>query len=300
MQVTAKFADCPEFQHTFVLQSVLGRGKYTVYHAKGISFDNSFALKVFSKNTNGKNHYAREKKILSQLNHKNVISYVPIIDHSLQYDLLATEYTPNGDFFDFVTQGGMRNEKLVRTYFHQLIEGLEYLHSKGIAHLDLKVENLLLDKEYSLKILDFDQAQPADDREMRSGGTLGYRAPEILKNQCKDLRAADVYAAGVILYTFRTGEMPFVEVNNEKVRPSAKYETFANSQERFWRMKEKESTISVSKELRDLLNGMWAQDPEKRIKLEDIKRSRWYNGDIYTEEELGSSIPEILNLIREN
>jgi len=300
MQVRVKFSEFPEFQHTIVLQSVLGRGKYTVYHAKGVSFDNSFALKVFSKSSSGKNHYAREKKVLSQLNHKNVISYVPILEHSLPYELLATEYTPNGDFFDFVTQGGMRTERLVRTYFHQLIEGLEYLHSMGVAHLDLKVENLLLDKECSLKILDFDQAQPADDTEMRSGGTLGYRAPEVLRTACKNLKAADMYAAGVILYTFRTGEMPFVEVKNEKVKPSAKYDTFRNSRERFWRAKEKEVQTPLSQEFRDLLNGMWAEDPEKRMKLEDVKRSRWYNGEIYTQEELQCQVPEILNLIRTN
>jgi len=300
MQLSVIFSEFPDLEQTLVLQCVLGRGKYTVYHAKGVSFEGDFALKVFSKNSSGSSHYYKEKDILSKLSHPNIINYVSIQEHSLPYELLATEYTPNGDFFDFITQGGMKNEKLIRTYFHQLVEGIEYLHSQNIVHLDLKVENLLIDKNFSLRILDFDQAQDADDTEMMTGGTLGYRAPEVLDKQCKDLKAADMYALGVILYTFKAGEMPFSEAKDEHVKTTARYETFRDKRDRFWRGKEKELQVSFGKELKDLLNGLWEEKPEKRFTLNDIMRAKWYNGEIYNKEELVSETEKILKEIRAN
>jgi len=279
---------------------VLGRGKYTVYHAKGVSFEADFALKVFSKTSSGSSHYSKEKNVISKLVHPNIINYVSIQEHSLPYELLATEYTPNGDFFDFVSQGGMVNEKLIRTYFHQLVEGIEYLHTQGIAHLDLKVENLLMDKNCALKVLDFDQAQDINDSEMISGGTLGYRAPEVLNKECKNLGAADMYALGVILYVFKAGEMSFSEAKDDGIKPTARYETFRDMKERFWRGKEEELNVSFGNDLKDLLNGLWEEDSEKRFTLDDVKRARWYNGEVYNKEELVYEVEEILMKIRGN
>mmetsp|Transcript_11359 Transcript_11359/g.9772 ORF Transcript_11359/g.9772 Transcript_11359/m.9772 type:complete len:100 (-) Transcript_11359:543-842(-) len=96
------------------------------------------------------------------------------------------EYAPYGDLFDCMEKAQIhRDEKLVRTYFHQLIEGLEYLHTNKIAHLDLKCENLLLTKDYKLKIADFDCSRMEGDSHVRTLGTLNYRAPEIKSGNCK-------------------------------------------------------------------------------------------------------------------
>lgn len=67
------------------------------------------------------------------------------------------EYAPNKDFFDALMEIKVKfDDTLVRTYFHQLVSGVEYLHSHGIAHLDLKLENLMLGENFELKIIDFD------------------------------------------------------------------------------------------------------------------------------------------------
>lgn len=59
------------------------------------------------------------------------------------------EYAPYGNFSKLMSKAKIYNdEKLTRTYFHQLVEGLEYLHSQDIAHLDLKFCNLLLGDDY--------------------------------------------------------------------------------------------------------------------------------------------------------
>jgi serine/threonine protein kinase len=298
MQISVVFEGCPDVEHTIVLQRLLGQGKFYVYHAKILNMEADFALKVFSKSPTKTRHYRQEKKFLSLLNHSNTISCVPILKHNLPYNMLLTEYSPNGDFFDFVTQGGMCNEKMVRTYFHQLMDGIEYLHAVGVAHLDIKLENLLLDKDYCLKIIDFDQAQSTEDDVMRSGGTDGYRAPEVIQKKCKDLPAADIYGAGVLLYAFALEELPFVEEKKENVKDTKTYSMFKNERENFWKEKEKYLGKVLNKEFKDLLSGMWEENTDLRLKVDDIKRTRWYNGEVYTMEELKYEVRSILGMIR--
>jgi len=101
---------------------------------------------------------------------------------------------------------------VIRTYFHQLIEGLEYIHSKGFAHFDLKLENLVLSRDSLLKIIDFGQAQKtATDEEITSGGTVGYLASEVQNRTCKDSKAVDIYSAGIVLFTLKAKDDLFVE-----------------------------------------------------------------------------------------
>src|SRR4051794_32039296 len=119
MQISVILSECPKVQHTLVLQNPIGQGKFQVFHVKAISLPEptDFALKVFPRAIDTNHHFEREQRMLSRLNHPHIITYIPIFRHSLKHPLLVTEYTPNGDFFDFVSQGGIsNNEKLIRTY----------------------------------------------------------------------------------------------------------------------------------------------------------------------------------------
>jgi len=74
------------------------------------------------------------------------------------------------------------DKKLCRTFFHQLIDGIEYLHSQNLAHMDLKLENLVLGDDFKLKIIDFDLAISLTDEkndQYGGAGTKNYRAPEV-------------------------------------------------------------------------------------------------------------------------
>ena len=72
------------------------------------------------------------------------------------------ELAPNGELYEYLRHTGHFQEELARFYFRQLIDGLAYMHSQGIAHRDLKLENLLLDDEFNLKIADFGFSSKAD------------------------------------------------------------------------------------------------------------------------------------------
>eukprot|EP00330_Aristerostoma_sp_ATCC50986_P001863 CAMPEP_0114576740 /NCGR_PEP_ID=MMETSP0125-20121206/1472_1 /TAXON_ID=485358 ORGANISM="Aristerostoma sp., Strain ATCC 50986" /NCGR_SAMPLE_ID=MMETSP0125 /ASSEMBLY_ACC=CAM_ASM_000245 /LENGTH=113 /DNA_ID=CAMNT_0001765497 /DNA_START=120 /DNA_END=461 /DNA_ORIENTATION=+ len=94
---------------------------------------------------------------------------------------ILMEYANNGDFQSFLNPKNPQiDEKLSRTYFHQLIAGISYLHSHCIAHLDIKPENLLLGDDLQLKIADFDLAYFEGDEMIKSGGTPCFRAPELI------------------------------------------------------------------------------------------------------------------------
>lgn len=90
------------------------------------------------------------------------------------------DFAQFGNLHDLIYDEKYRGgEKLARTLFHQIVNGLEYLHSKDIAHLDLKPSNIFIDDSYNLKIGDFDCSSMKGEGSSRtSRGTKDFRAPE--------------------------------------------------------------------------------------------------------------------------
>lgn len=296
MQVAVIFPSEPTIKQPMVFDKQLGEGKFKVYLVKSSTLNTQYALKVFSRDYTLRHHYSREKAAISKLDHPNIIKYVPILSHNFRMDIMLTEYTPNGDLFDFVTKGCLENETVIRSYFHQLIEGLEYLHDQGIAHLDLKLENLLLDINYALKIIDFDQAQSVTDEKLCAPGTTNYRAPELRSKTCKSFCPLDIYAAGVILFAFKVCEHPFEESDDDNVKEVIGYDKFVEKNEEYWKEKaeKKGDKDFFSPEFIELLNGMLKENPSERFTIDDIKKSKWYNGPTYTMDELRKEIEEVI------
>lgn len=267
----------------------LGHGKFEVFHAQDTATREEYAVKIFPKNDFSQFRFRREKEFLTSLDHPNIIKYHPIADQDGESDLLIMDYAPNGDFFDLVTKGGLAHEVHMRTYFHQMIAGLEYLHSQGIAHLDLKLENLLMGKDFLLKIIDFDQSQSTSDKRLVSGGTNSYRAPEVRERTCSDMIAADVYSAGIILFAFKTWQFPFVEIEQGGETKMIYYDLFMDDNEEFWKMKaEKMGKQSdfFGEDFKKLLAGMLEKDPNRRMTIQEIKASEWYNKPVLSQEGL--------------
>eukprot|EP00330_Aristerostoma_sp_ATCC50986_P012058 CAMPEP_0114583374 /NCGR_PEP_ID=MMETSP0125-20121206/7120_1 /TAXON_ID=485358 ORGANISM="Aristerostoma sp., Strain ATCC 50986" /NCGR_SAMPLE_ID=MMETSP0125 /ASSEMBLY_ACC=CAM_ASM_000245 /LENGTH=138 /DNA_ID=CAMNT_0001776793 /DNA_START=372 /DNA_END=788 /DNA_ORIENTATION=+ len=122
------------------------------------------------------------------------------------------ELAPYGTFIEILNSTPFSDdEKLVRTYFRQLIEGLEYLHNQNVAHCDLKLGNLLMGEQYKLKLLDFDGSYVKGDTKIYYLTTKNYRAPETIVKNCKDPYRADIYSAGIILFVMLMKKMPYDE-----------------------------------------------------------------------------------------
>ena len=87
---------------------------------------------------------------------------------------------------------------------------IEYLHSLGIVHRDLKLENLLVDQDMNIKFVDFGFATNKNiDSLTEFRGTQSYMAPEIRKGEIYDGRSTDIFSMGVILFTLVIGYFPF-------------------------------------------------------------------------------------------
>jgi len=194
----------------------------------------------------------------------------------------------NGDLLDAITNNIIDSDILIRTYFHQFISALEDIHSQGIAHLNLKLENLVLSTDFMLEIENFENAQYIADGYMETRGSQGYRAQEVINEECEDLEAADVYSAGVILYALKAKKFPFVEIDQGDCINVKDYALFVKNNEGFW--KNKNILMGDEKffdeEFRRLINGMLERNVAKRFNIEQIKESEWFQGPVLSDEAL--------------
>jgi len=240
------YCDNNEVNYDPLYIKTLSNGKYPVHLIHLGNTNRKLAMKIFPypDNQNMSSYFLNEVRF-NMLNHKNVVSIQGYNDQveaadlttgdAFKFSYILMEYCPNGDMFDSViTRNIPFDDKLTRTYFHQLVEGVEYLHSRGIAHLDLKPENLLLGEDYQLKIADFDLSYLRGDPTIKSMGTKDYRSPELLERTCQDPFLSDIFSIGIILFFMKAcGELPQHEDDtNEDV---ILYDLLQENPRKFWR-----------------------------------------------------------------
>ena len=285
---------------------LISKAKFPVYLVFCPSNNEHYALKVFNFLENKIHPYFANEARFSFLNHPNIIKMIlaqekvaiSTDENEPASSCLLMEYAPNGDFFDFVRKNKQYiGEKLARTYFRQLIEGIEYLHLNGIWHLDLKLENLLIGKDYQVKIADFDLSYIIGDTEILTRGTQYYRSLELLAHKCKDGSSADIYSAGVILFLMKTGGViPHSE--GSMFEGVDLLELLHTNTKLFFskhcEIQEKEPSFFTDS-FKELFLSMTKKDPKERATISDIKSSRWYNGPVYTKDELTKKMKFLLN-----
>ncbi|CAO3640827.1 unnamed protein product [Mucor hiemalis] len=153
---------------------------------------------------------AREIHHHRQLDHPNIVSLYEILTTETSI-FIVSEHCPHGDLLDALTRKKSFSEGEAKTWFIQLVNAVQYCHSLGIIHRDLKLENILLDENDHVKICDFGFARQTDKNQMLKTfcGSLAYSAPEVIQRQNYCGPATDVWSLGVILYTLLAGELPF-------------------------------------------------------------------------------------------
>ncbi len=131
--------------------------------------------------------------------------------------MIVTELAQNGALFEYISHCGCLSEELTHTYGLQLLSAIQHIHSNEIAHLDIKLENLLLDQDFRLKVADFGLAKPISAsngngfENRQYGGTKAFMAPEIHLKLSYSPIGADLFALGVVLFAMRVGTMPFTQ-----------------------------------------------------------------------------------------
>ncbi|KAF7817066.1 CBL-interacting serine/threonine-protein kinase 8-like [Senna tora] len=183
----------------------IGEGTFAkVKFAQNTETGESVAMKVLDRSTIIKHKMVdqikREISIMKLVRHP----YVVLASRTKIYIIL--EFITGGELFDKIVHHGRLSEAECRRYFQQLIDGVDYCHSKGVYHRDLKPENLLLDSQGNIKISDFGlSALPEQGVSIlrTTCGTPNYVAPEVLSHKGYNGAVADVWSCGVILYIER-------------------------------------------------------------------------------------------------
>ena len=130
------------------------------------------------------------------------------------------EYLPGGSMSDKVSMYCGLNEVELTSYLKTILEGLNFLHSRGIAHRDLKLENIVFNKNGQPILIDFGMSCLKDsniDDNLRGTfcGTLEFLAPEMFGDKPYNATACDIWSLGVCVYYMATGMCPWEGTNTE-------------------------------------------------------------------------------------
>ncbi|XP_020585437.1 CBL-interacting protein kinase 32-like isoform X2 [Phalaenopsis equestris] len=159
----------------------------------------------------------REIATMKLIKHPNVVRLHEVMGSKSKI-FIVLEYATGGELFDKIVNHGRMKEDEARRYFQQLINAVDFCHSRGVYHRDLKPENLLLDACGNLKVSDFGLSalsqQVRDDGLLHTAcGTPNYVAPEVLNDRGYDGDSADLWSCGVILFVLLAGYLPFDDDN---------------------------------------------------------------------------------------
>ena len=209
----------------YILQQYISEGTYGyVWRAIRCSDEQTVALKIPKNQERGDACLVEGKPFLG-LNHKNIIqiNWMGRVDG---YFVIEMEYFPGKPLSRELTETGMsvpRTFKTVYEIFERVLDGLECMHNKKIAHGDLKPDNILINVT-DVKITDFGTSKLIEDyfvKTIDGAGTYAYIAPEVINSQKRYLNS-DIYSLGAILYQLLTGRTPhetFIQVLNNFAYP---------------------------------------------------------------------------------
>jgi serine/threonine protein kinase len=202
---------------------------------------------------------------MRNLHHKSIVKILETFE-SEKYILIIMEYISGGNLQNFVKKRRKLTEKTAKILFKQIIEGIQYIHSQGIVHRDIKLENILLDLNNNIKICDFGVGKiiKPESTLYDQCGTPVYMAPEIIKNAGYKGFPVDIWSSGVALYIMLTGNIPF---NRGKIH-DLQY-NIVN--------KDINPIEGISNEAKNLIEGLLNKDPNKRLTAEDILNHPWLN-----------------------
>ncbi|KAL2488553.1 CBL-interacting serine/threonine-protein kinase 10 [Forsythia ovata] len=255
----------------YELGRLLGQGTFAkVYYARSISTGQSVAIKVMDKEKVMRvglvAQIKREISIMRLVRHPNIVHLYEVMATKTKI-YFVMEYAKGGELFNKVSRGKLK-EDVARKYFLQLINAVDFCHSRGVYHRDLKPENLLLDEIENLKISDFGLSALAESKRQdgllhTTCGTPAYVAPEVINRKGYEGAKADIWSCGVILFVLLAGYLPFHDSNlMEMYRKIGKAEFRCPS----W----------FPQEVRRLLSRILDPNPNTRISIARIKDNSWF------------------------
>ncbi|KAG8448757.1 hypothetical protein GDO86_015718 [Hymenochirus boettgeri] len=198
-------------------------------------------------------HTLTESRVLQNTKHP----FLTALKYAFQTSdrlCFVMEYANGGELFFHLSRERVFTEDRARFYGAEIVSALEYLHSRNVVYRDIKLENLMLDKDGHIKITDFGLCKEGitDGATMTTFcGTPEYLAPEVLEDNDYG-RAVDWWGLGVVMYEMMCGRLPFYNQDHERL-----FELILMEEIRFPR--------TLSPEAKSLLAGLLKKDPKQRL-----------------------------------
>lgn len=251
----------------YELDKTIGKGNFAVVKlASNVITNSKVAIKIIDKTCLDEENLAktfREISILKVLHHPHITRLYEVME-SRNKIYLVTEHAARGEIFDHLVAHGRMKEEEASRIFSQIISAVDYCHSKGIVHRDLKAENVLLDNEMNVKLADFGFSNTfSEGTPLRTWcGSPPYAAPEVFQGVEYDGPKSDIWSLGVVLYVLVCGALPFDGATLHDLRSVVVAGKFR-------------IPFFMSQECEHLIRHMLVVEPEKRYTLKQIANHKW-------------------------
>ena len=249
----------------FKIMGILGVGGFsTVYKVRHIMTDKVYAMKVMNKNyiifKKYLHYVVSEFEIMKDLSGFPFVLDLHYCFQSANYLYMIIDYCPNGDFNNLAK---INNLKL---FFAEVILAFEHIHKHNTVYRDLKPENIILDETGHIKVCDFNLAKNGITKGKRALSFCGspmYLSPDMLSGKGVDQRC-DIYGIGLIMYELVSG---FPAFNADDI--DTLYKDIRLNKINF-------DMPGITGDIKDLLQKILVEDPEKRISLEEMKKHEYF------------------------
>lgn len=222
----------------------------------------------------------REVNILANCQHPHIISVHSIFERRDKF-FIFMRFAERGDLFDLIHANGAITEIQAKIWIKQMALALQYLHTIGIAHRDLKCENILITSNYNVKLSDFGFARSVLDDNAENAwsetfcGSLSYAAPEILKGNPYRPIPADMWSFGIIIYVMLNRTLPFQADQLALL--------YRKQQSKNWKFRTRIKDL-LSTGMKNLVEKLLEPDVLKRLVIDEVVRDPLF--DIPWDEEL--------------
>ena len=258
----------PKTLGDYIIKKTIGKGTFSKVKL-GVHKETKqkVAIKILEKSAivekDDLERIIREMTILNQIDHINVIKVYDIYESEDNY-LIIMEYCEGGELFNYIVKHQKLTEEETSFFFYQIINGVEYLHSKNIVHRDLKPENLLLSEGNILKIIDFGLSNFYNGNYLSTPcGSPCYASPEMVSGNKYNGFNIDIWAIGIILFAMLCGYLPFEDDDNDIL-----FQKILECKLHY--------PSHLSSVAKDIMKKILVTNPEKRIKIPQIKKHKFY------------------------
>ena len=267
----------------YIINQKLGSGgQANVFLVTKVGTEETYAAKVFKSNTDAINNEIYFLQVLNENNNPYIINLIEsgegeIVRNNRKTKIskyLIMENASNGNIFDYILckKSGL-GELHSKVIFQKILKGFECCHEHNICHRDIKLENLLLDDEYTPKICDFGLACLNASNLTKDCGTKNYKPPEINGKNKYDGFKVDTFYLASALMILTTGLPGFLLPNKND---GYFFDIMNENSESYWNKIDGQLGITLSKEFKELYFKMISYKPEKRPTIKEILNDIWF------------------------